>query len=119
VLPRRGHRRVAKGALRTNRDGHEEQADEGAAGAGAGQEELGEPLRGHSPCPFHQRRELEDLRWLTRSRVDGQSLGSLPHATRVQPGQDIGPLEADDVVPDDLGGQRTSERGVTQDVYTN
>jgi hypothetical protein len=48
VLPRSVQiGRIAEGALRTDRDGDEEQADEGAAGAGAGQKKLTEALRGH------------------------------------------------------------------------
>src|SRR3712207_9045782 len=58
VLPQRAsHGRVAEGTLRADRDGDEEQPDEGAAGAGAGEKELGEALRGHDACPSDRSEE--------------------------------------------------------------
>src|SRR5690348_14907659 len=58
-LPRRqpGGRRAAG----DDRDGPEEQADEGPSRAGGGQEEFAEALGDHAACPFDARLEPEAL----------------------------------------------------------
>ena len=53
---------------RVNGDGDEEQADEGGAGAGRGEEELGEALRRHAVSPFEARPGTREAvaTWISR-----------------------------------------------------